>query len=124
LLLLPLYFLLLLLLQMAEARENVASFQAALGRIGLMAQAQAAVVAQGFVSIALLGLVTSDQIKQLCKLIREDTNNPVTINMLQQQMLLAMRHWVVNRQRLRLLVDADKFSAITAFKQSQLIVRL
>ncbi len=109
---------------MAEARENVASFQAALGRIGLMAQAQAAVVAQGFVSIALLGLVTSDQIKQLCKLIREDTNNPVTINMLQQQMLLAMRHWVVNRQRLRLLVDADKFSAITAFKQSQLIVRL
>ncbi len=93
-----------------------------LGRIGLTAQAQAqaqeAVVAQGFVSIALLGLVTSDQIKQLCKLIREDANNPVPINMLQQQMLLAMRHWVVNCQRLRLLVDADEFSAITAFERS------
>jgi hypothetical protein len=109
---------------MAEARANVASFQAALGRIGLTAQAQAAVVAQGFVSIALLGLVTSNQIKQLCKLIREDANNPVPINMLQQQMLLAMRHWVVNCQRLALLVDADEFSAITAFEQSQLMVHL
>jgi len=48
------------------------------------------------ISVALLGLVTADQIKQLCKLIREDANNPVPINMLQQQMLLAMHHWVVN----------------------------
>jgi hypothetical protein len=44
--------------------------------------------------------------------------------MLQQQMLLAMCHWVVNRQRLGLLVDADEFSAITAFEQSQLMVCL
>jgi hypothetical protein len=91
---------------MAEAQANIASFQAALSRSGFTMQAQEAVVSQGFVNIALLGLVTSDQIKELCKLIREDTNNPVPINMLQQQMLLAMRYWVVNRQRLGLLVIA------------------
>ncbi len=106
---------------MAEAQ---AAFQTALNRIGFSQAAQAAVTAQGFVNVALLGLVTADQIKQVCKLIREDPNNPVTINMLQQQMLLALRFWVVNRQRLGLAVDAEEFTAITAFEQSQLMVRL
>ena len=44
--------------------------------------------------------------------------------MLQQQMLLAFRFWVVNHQRLGLAVDAQEFTAITAFEQSQLMVRL
>ncbi len=64
---------------MAEAQ---AAFQAALGRIGFSAAAQAAVVSQGFVNVALLGLMTADQVKQVCKLIREDPVNPVPINML------------------------------------------
>ncbi len=106
---------------MAEAQ---AAFQTALNRIGFSQAAQAAVTAQGFVNVALLGLVTADQIKQVCKLIREDPNNPVTFNMLQQQMLLAFRFWVVNRQRLGLAVDAEEFTTITAFEQSQLMVRL
>ena len=45
---------------MAEAQ---AAFQAALNRIGFPQAAQAAVAAQGFVNVALLGLVTADQIK-------------------------------------------------------------
>jgi len=69
-------------------------------------------------SVALLGLVTADQIKQLCKLICEDSNNPVPINMLQQQMLLALQHWVVNQQRLGLQVNAYAFTAAIAFEQS------
>jgi hypothetical protein len=108
---------------MAQA-NNMQSFQAALSCIGFTVQAQAAIVGQEFVSMALLGLVTSDQITQLCKLICEDANNPVPINMLQQQMLLAMCHWAVNRQRLSLLVEAEEFNAITAFEQSQLMVCL
>jgi hypothetical protein len=96
---------------MAEAQ---AALQAALGRIGFSAAAQAAVVSQGFVNVALLGLMTADQVKQVCKLIREDPVNPVPINMLQQQMLLAFRFWVVNRQRLGLAVNADEFTAIQA----------
>jgi hypothetical protein len=39
-------------------------------------------------------------------------------------MLLAMHYWVVNRQLLGLLVDADEFTAVLAFEQSQLMVRL
>jgi hypothetical protein len=65
---------------------------AALGLIRFNEAAQLAVVAQGFTNFALLGLVTSDQIKQVCKLIREDAVNPVPINIFQQQMLLVMRH--------------------------------
>jgi hypothetical protein len=51
-----------------------------------IANAQVVVITQGFTNIALLGLVTSDQIKQLCKLIRENDGNPVPINIVQQQM--------------------------------------
>jgi hypothetical protein len=39
-------------------------------------------------------------------------------------MLLAMRHWTVNRQRLGLTVNANDFTAIMAYEQSQLMVRL
>jgi hypothetical protein len=106
---------------MAEAQ---AAFQAALGRIGFSAAAQAAVVSQGFVNVALLGLMTADQVKQFCKLIREDPVNPIPINMLQQQMLLAFRFWVMNRQRLGLAVNANEFMAIQVFEQAQQMVRL
>jgi len=76
---------------MAAAEANAAqSFQAALGHIGFSVQAQPVVVAQGFISMALLSLVTAYQMKQLCKLIHENADNPVPINMLQQQILLSM----------------------------------
>jgi hypothetical protein len=35
-----------------------------------------------------------------------------------------MRHWVINRQRLGLAVNAADFTAATAYEQSQLMVRL
>jgi hypothetical protein len=107
---------------MAAAAQE--AFQAALGRIGFSQAAQTVISNQGFTNAALLGLITADQVKQVCKLIREDPTTPVPINMLQQQMLLAFRYWVVNRQRLGLLVDAEDFTAITAFEQSQLMVHL
>jgi len=72
-----------------------AAFQAALGHNGFSEEAQLAVIAQGFNTMSLLGLVTSDQIKQVCKLIHESPNNPVPINIVQQQLLLAMRYWVL-----------------------------
>ena len=106
---------------MAEAQV---AFQAALGCIGFSTAAQAATVAQGFVNVALLGLMTPDQVKQVCKLIGEDAANPIPINMLQQQMLLAFHYWVVNHQCLGLAVNANEFTAITAFEQAQLMVRL
>jgi hypothetical protein len=108
-------------IQMAAAQV---AFRAALGRIRFNKAAQLAVVTQGFTNIALLGLVTSDQIKQVCKLTRENAGNPVPINIIQQQLLLAMRHWVINRQRLGLEVNAADFTAATAYEQSQLMVRL
>jgi hypothetical protein len=109
---------------MAAAQASLVAFHAALEHIGFNPAAQAAVTDQGFTNVALLGLVTADQIKQVCKLIRESPINPIPINMMQQQMLLALRYWVVNRQRLGLPVDAEEFTAIIAFEQSQLMVRL
>ncbi len=109
---------------MAVAQANLTAFHEALGRIGFSQAAQNAITNQGFSNAALLGLITPDQVKQVCKLIREDPVTSVPINMLQQQMLLAFRFWVVNRQRLGLPVDAEDFTAITAFEQSQLMVRL
>jgi hypothetical protein len=109
-----------MLIQMAAQ----VAFRAALGWIGFNEAAQIAVVAQGFTNIALLGLVTSDQVKQVCKLIREHVANPVPINIIQQQLLLAIRHWVINRQRLGLDVNADDFMAIIAYEQSQIMVCL
>jgi hypothetical protein len=100
------------------------AFRATLGRIGFSEEAQLAVVAQGFNTMSLLGLVTSDQIKQVCRLIRKSPNNPVPINFVQQQLLLAMHYWVVTRQRLGLPVVATAFTAATAYEQSQLMVRL
>ena len=108
----------------AQIMAAQVAFRAALGRIGFNDDAQLAVVAQGFNTMSLLGLVTGDQIKQVCKLIRESPNNPVPINIVQQQMLLAMRYWVVTRQRLGLPVVATDFTAATAYEQSQLMVRL
>ena len=35
-----------------------------------------------------------------------------------------MRFWVTNRQRIGLLVDADAFTAATAFAQTALMTRL
>jgi len=70
------------------------AFRATLGRIGFSEEAQLAVVAQGFNTMSLLGLVTSDQIKQVCRLIRKSRNN------------------------------ATAFTAATAYEQSQLMVRL
>jgi hypothetical protein len=48
----------------------------------------------------------------------------VPINIIQQQMLLAMRHWVIHRQRLGLDVNAGDFTAVIAHEQSQIMVRL
>jgi hypothetical protein len=109
---------------MAAAQESIVAFHAALGRRGFNPAAQAAVTDQGFINAALLSLFMADQIKQVCKLIREDPVNPIPINMMQQQMLLAFCYWVVNHQRLGLLDDAVDFMATIAFKQSQLMVCL
>jgi hypothetical protein len=82
------------------------------------------VTGQGFSNVALLGLVMADQIKQVCKLIQEGPVNPVLINMMQQQILLAFHYWVVNRQCLGLPIDADDFTAAIALEQSLLMACL
>ena len=79
----------------AQIMAAQVAFRAALGRIGFSEEAQLAIVAQGFNTMSLLGLVTSDQITQVCKLIHKSPNNPVPINIVQQQLLLAMRYWVL-----------------------------
>ena len=77
--------------QHGSSTSKFNSIHEALGCIGIPQAAQNAISNQGFINVALLGLI---------------------------------RFWVVNYQRLGLPVDADDFTAITAFEQLQLMVRL
>jgi hypothetical protein len=89
----------------------------ALNCIGFNEAAQLVVAMQGFTNITLLGLVTRNQIKQVCKLIQEDADDPVPINIIQQQMLLTMHHWTVNCQHLGLTVSATDFTDSLVLKR-------
>jgi hypothetical protein len=81
------------------AAELVA-FRAALGRLGFNNQQQDAINAQGLISMQSLLFYQKDQIKRICKVIREHAENPLNINVMQEQWLETMRYWVRKRSRL------------------------
>ena len=81
------------------------AFKAALTRIGFNNQARDAVVSQGFPNIDSLARVDKSRIKQLCKMLHEDQENPIEISLMNKQLLEAMRFWVINRNRLGLIYE-------------------
>jgi len=97
-------------------------FVAALDRIGLEPEQRNAIIeTSGCINIAMLGLLTSSQVSKLCKRIETRPVNPIHINTIQEQLLLAMRSWVINRQRLQLPVEANQFTMIVALNQAQIL---
>ncbi len=98
--------LLLFLIVMASAGavEALAEFKAALERMGFShAQQDAIIESSRCMNIAMLGLLSVDQLSKMCKWLDHWPINPVWITTVQEQLLLAMRYWVVNKQRLQLL---------------------
>jgi hypothetical protein len=75
----------------------------------------------GCSNIAMLGILSASQIAKLCKRISTRVDNPLAITSVQEQMLLALRFWVVNRQRLQQPIDAAEVTLALIILRLQLM---
>jgi riboflavin synthase len=106
--------------QAAQAAQ--VAFMAALGRIGFAPVAQQEIIAYtGCANIAMLGLMTPEDISKICKVFRTHAVNPLQVMVVQEQLLLAVRFWVSNRQRLQKPVEAHVVTAVLAYNQAQMM---
>ncbi|MGH7955276.1 MAG: hypothetical protein ACREOZ_04875, partial [Gloeomargaritales cyanobacterium] len=94
---------------------NTIAFRAALGRIGFDAASQNAIVSQGFTRMNDLNLVGKDDVKRICKIIKDNDN--IVIAFMQQQSLEAMRYWVSSRTRRGIDTSANLFNRDVADEQ-------
>jgi hypothetical protein len=98
----------------------LAAFDAVLEQIGFMQlQRDVIIKTTGCRNIAMLGLLAADQISKMCKRLESQTVNPIIITMVQDQLLLGLRFWAVNNQRLQLPIVAEDFTMIVALNQVQ-----
>ena len=72
--------------------SNTPTFKAALTRILFTNKAAEALIGEGITSLVELTSLTSEDIKTLCKVIREDADNKITF--MNQKYLNAMRVWL------------------------------
>jgi hypothetical protein len=68
----------------------------------------------------MLGLLSASQITKLCKRISTRTDNPLAITSVQEQMLVALRFWIVNRQRMQLQINVAEIT-LALMTQAQLM---
>jgi hypothetical protein len=98
------------------------AFRSALARIGFQPPLQDAIVAQGITSLVDLLMFQKDQIKRLCKVIRERAVDPLEINMRQKQLLETMRFWAQARVRANLPLNAALFTLALAQTEAMKMV--
>jgi len=104
----------------AVADEQRIAFENALARIGFSPnERQAFIQTSGCTNIAMLGILPADQISKICKRLSTRAIDPITLSAIQEQLLLAMRFWVTNLQRLQQQVDANDFTTALALNQAQ-----
>jgi hypothetical protein len=104
----------------AVADEQRIAFENALARIGFSPnERQAFIKTSGCTNIAMLGILPADQISKICKRLSTRAIDPITLSAIQEQLLLAMRFWVTNLQRLQQQVDANDFTTALALNQAQ-----
>jgi len=102
--------------------QQLASFQAVLLRIGLtQGQVDAFCNVSGCINIAMMGLLSADQVLKTCKRIATRTVNPIQINTVQEQLLLGLCFWVTQRQQLHQPIVTGDFTMFTALNQAQLM---
>ncbi|MGH3053755.1 MAG: hypothetical protein ACRDL7_02100 [Gaiellaceae bacterium] len=100
---------------------KLAAFCDALGRIGFDGQAKDAVVNQGFVTIDDLNVLGKDDIKRVCKIIR-DGDDKISVPFMQEQLFEAMRYWVKTRTRRGINTSATLFNRSTAQEYAQVML--
>jgi hypothetical protein len=109
---------------MAAAAADIArvAFEDALSRIGFAApERNALILESSCTNIAMLGILPSDQIRQICKRLRTRAVDPVPITAIQEQLLQAMRFWVAGLQRFQQIVDPALFTTALALNQAQVM---
>jgi hypothetical protein len=107
---------------MAAADIERIAFENALARIGFGPEERREFIASsGCTNIAMMGLLPAEQVNRICKRLGTRAANPITLSAIQEQLLLAVRFWVANLQRLQQPVDADAFTALLALNQAQIM---
>ena len=77
-------------------------FNEALQRLGFTAAVRIALNNQGLTTLQSLLYYQKDQIKRICKIIRDHDENvdAQDINMLKEQWLITLRNWTLKRQKI------------------------
>ncbi len=78
-------------------------FRDALNRIGFTPTEQGAIIEySGCRNLAMIGLLSEEDIARMCKAFRTRPIAPIGITILQEKLLLGVRLWVANRLRVQL----------------------
>ena len=92
--------------------SNTPAFKAALTRILFTNKSAEALIGEGIVSLGDLMSLSSEDIKILCKVIREDAENEITF--MNQKYLDAMRIWVQEKDMFNIEIRAADFNIAIA----------
>lgn len=107
---------------MDPAAATTIEFEDTLMRIGFGLPERIIIEMSGCLNIAMLGLLTIDQVSKVCKRIEmQQVNLLLPITTLQEQLLLTLCFWVTNRQRLQLPILAADFTVVIALNQAQVM---
>ncbi len=102
-----------------------ADFRAALNRIGFTPDEQNAIIEYtGCRNLAMLGLLSEEDLTRMCKAFRMRPNAPIPLTVLQEKLLLGVRFWVTNRQRLQLPIEAEDVTPALAYTQANIRTRM
>jgi hypothetical protein len=98
------------------------AFEDALGYIGFaVAECNAFILESGCTNMAMLGILPSEQIRQICKRLRTRAVDHIPITAIQEQLVQAMRFWVAGLQCLQQIVDPTQFTTALALNQAQVM---
>jgi hypothetical protein len=92
--------------------SNTLAFKAALTRILFTNKATEALIGEGITSLGELKSLSSEDIKTLCKVIREDMDNEISF--MNQKYLDAMRNWVQENEMFNIDICAADFNIAIA----------
>ncbi len=105
--------------QVPVAVQLEADFRAALNHIGFTPDEQIAIIEYtGCRNIAILGLLSEEDITRMCKAFRTRPNAPILLMVLQEKLLLGVRFWISSQQRFQIPVEANDITPALAYTQA------
>ncbi len=107
-----------------DPQAQIAAYREALGRIGFNIPAQLALSQNGFNSMYNMLIYSRDQIRRVCKVLRERQMDPIPISMEHEQLLTAMWHWVKTRTRTNQSIEPHLFTREVAIAEAIKMVNI